>query len=350
MKINPLDPLVTVFLPVFNASRFLPSWWKNNESELRSVEARLLVVDNGSEDDTVKLIESFNYDNIKIICNNQNLGLEESKKIAKQNIYSKYRMLLPADDWLAEGYLRTALGIMEANDSIRVAYGRSFTVDLVSGLSRERFRPPRIIGTYSESFFNAFLFNNFITDISLFRSEDLCQDRSSGSWMLPGGRASLLKKGPVHYMGIPQCFSGKRKDQVSKSYTQTGYYYVKLDNVFRDFQCANELSVVDKAFLFLIYNNFYTGEQFLPTLNRCLTNGSIYVRIGMGRNLQGILSHVFLALIDDLLLDPFGFRMRKSGRFGSAKEVMEIIDQLDSEHRGILNLHLKLRGCEVDLT
>jgi glycosyltransferase involved in cell wall biosynthesis len=93
------QPLVTVFLPVFNAQEFLPHWWEKNGDELRSVDAKLLIVDNGSTDLTLSCVDAFGYPNLEIVRHNTNLGLEASFMSAKKSITSKYRMLLPADDW-----------------------------------------------------------------------------------------------------------------------------------------------------------------------------------------------------------------------------------------------------------
>ena len=338
--------LVTCFLPVFNAERFLPNWWGKNGPELKSVSAHLVVVDNGSTDRTLSIIESFDGLSIKLIRQPRNLGLEESFRTAKSHINSKYRLLLPADDWLAPGYLKQALSILETDNDIGVVYGKSYTADLVSGVTSERSRPIRNSGKYLESPFSAFTFHNFVTDISLYRSKDLDCETHSAEWFLPGNQATILRRGSVYYTGEPQCFSGKRPDQVSKEWTKSGQYFDYFEKMYRGFQCSNTLATYESVILYLIHHHFYSGEALLRGLEACLKAGHPYVKVGLARHMQDVIVGLGLALVDDLLIDPVSLKFRSKGRYGSVEDLRTLISRLDSSAKGVVRSGLAIRGCE----
>lgn len=102
------ENLITCFLPVRNAEHHLEQWWKANGPELASVDAVLVVVDNGSTDRSIEMVHGFDYQRLKVISHGGDRGIEQSFKTAKAHISSKYRFFLPADDWLCPGYLASA--------------------------------------------------------------------------------------------------------------------------------------------------------------------------------------------------------------------------------------------------
>lgn len=92
---------ITLAIPVFNASSFI----------LRALESayfqtydnyEILIIDNASVDDTLKIIESFQDShkerNIRIIRHPQNMGLGASKNTAIEKADGKYLFFMDADD------------------------------------------------------------------------------------------------------------------------------------------------------------------------------------------------------------------------------------------------------------
>ena len=72
-----MEPAITVLMPVFNGERFLG---EAIESILNQTFAdfELLIIDDGSTDKTIDIINSYNDDRIRLIKNEKNLGISRS--------------------------------------------------------------------------------------------------------------------------------------------------------------------------------------------------------------------------------------------------------------------------------
>lgn len=333
---NQIDTCITCFLPVYNEGRNLPLWWARNGDELRSVRAKLLVIDNGSTDNTLQLVNEFRYQNTTIITNNRNLGIEESISKAKSIITTKYQFILPADDWLASGYLIRAVEVMENISDVGVVYGKSYMVH--GSISNQRVHPSRPIGPRSESPVFPLLFNNAIPDISVFRSKFINSLPASMIWPSDGGVTELLAQSRVFYTGQPQCYSGKSTQQLSKQWdTQGKYYHVfkrfveaagKLSPE-RFFICSNKeyiptadenvLSLTRDLLIKVIDLNYHTSDSFIKIFTAFqyghpnLRSAFILARELLARNL-------LYFLLDDLVIQHSG-EIKKVGRFGSYNDI-----------------------------
>ena len=171
---------------------------------------------------------------------------------------------------MAPGYLSDALEIFQSDPDVGVVYGRSYTVDLESGATNERFRPHRPAGPRFESPFSTILFNNFIPDISLYRSCHLDCNPTSWEWFLPGWQSAVLRRSKSFYTNRDQCFSGKSGEQISKEWGRSGRYYSELGRAragARNICCDNQAAEV---MWYLIEANFHTGKSFLELLQMCI--------------------------------------------------------------------------------
>jgi len=338
--------LVTCFLPVYNAERYLSSWWDRNGRELQSVGALLLVVDNGSTDGTVALVNAFEYENKRIIRHQSNLGLERSFQTAKSVIDSRYRFFLPADDWLAPGYLEDALRVMESEPTVGVAYGQSYMVEMASGAVSRRTSPWRSRQRTRENPLNSFVFNNYIPDISLYRSDALDLYSNSWSWFKAGLQASVLAAWDVFYTGNDQCFSGKSPEQVSKEWTKTGRYYSLLTEAQAEGRryCCNGLA--DEILWYLVVQHFHTGEGLVSGLGR-LDDGGTYARGALEIAREEVLWKLGLMLVDDLLVEPELRKFRNRGRLGTFDELKRLLGSVRGSALEQFRLGLHQRGAEA---
>jgi glycosyltransferase involved in cell wall biosynthesis len=338
------ESLISCFLPVYNASRFLANWWQRNGPELTEVDARLIVVDNGSDDGTLNLIKSLNYTNIEIIEHGFNRGLEESFRSAKAVISSKYRIFLPSDDWLARGYLADALTILESDPDVGVVYGKSHMVDFVSGAISERFRPYRPIGSRRESPVSTILFNNYIPDISLYRSCHLDCEPNSWHWFHGGLQSSVLSRSKVFYTGRDQCYSGKSAGQVSKEWARSGRYYSELSLARVGARGVCGYSQSADLLWYLIEANFHTGKSFFELLQTCIESGHPYVKAAIQNSREELVISISSVLADDLISDPVAKRVRRSGRYGSFNDLTMLVKSLSTESRKTLAVELAEKG------
>lgn len=90
-------PTVTVFMTAYNAGRYI-------EESIQSVlnqtytDFELIIVDDGSTDDTFNIIARFNDPRIRVIRNENNKGLVFSRNIALSEAKGKFLAILDSDD------------------------------------------------------------------------------------------------------------------------------------------------------------------------------------------------------------------------------------------------------------
>ena len=86
------SPLVTVLMSVYNGEKYLP---ETIESILNQTftNFEFLIIDDGSSDNSIKIIESYDDPKIRLICNDENIGqtktLNKGIKLAKGNFIAR---------------------------------------------------------------------------------------------------------------------------------------------------------------------------------------------------------------------------------------------------------------------
>ena len=97
---------ISVILPVFNEERYIK---KAIESVLSQslTDFELIVVNDGSTDDTLKIINGFDDERIKVI-NRENRGPGASRNAALEIAGGEYVMFLDGDDWYCPDALKIA--------------------------------------------------------------------------------------------------------------------------------------------------------------------------------------------------------------------------------------------------
>ena len=86
------SPLVTVLMSVYNGEKYFP---ETIESILNQTftNFEFLIIDDGSSDNSIKIIESYDDPRIRLICNDENIGqtktLNKGIKLAKGNFIAR---------------------------------------------------------------------------------------------------------------------------------------------------------------------------------------------------------------------------------------------------------------------
>lgn len=115
MKNN--EPLVSVVMPVFNGSSTI---WLALSSlvyqEYKNWEC--VIVNDGSTDDTINVIESFGDSRVKLINLDHNKGRGFARDIAIRNCTGKYLCYLDADDFLHHEKILKQVEVLESNPDI----------------------------------------------------------------------------------------------------------------------------------------------------------------------------------------------------------------------------------------
>lgn len=117
------NPLVTVIMATFNRAAYLD---RSISSFLRQTfsDAELLIVDDGSVDESLDIIRHFmqDHDNIRYI-RHSNRRLSLSKNAGIQAAAGKYIAFLDSDDEYLPDYLERRTAFMEANPAIDIMEG-----------------------------------------------------------------------------------------------------------------------------------------------------------------------------------------------------------------------------------
>ncbi len=131
---------VTVLMPVYNGGRYL-------EQSIQSVlnqtftDFELLVINDCSTDDSIKVIESFHDPRIVIHHNEKNLGQTKSLNVGLRRVRSPYVARLDADDAACPRWIETLLGFLQTHPDCAVVGASSIIID-ADGAHRRIFRKP----------------------------------------------------------------------------------------------------------------------------------------------------------------------------------------------------------------
>tara|TARA_Y100001958_G_scaffold153147_1_gene140243 strand:- start:515 stop:1894 length:1380 start_codon:yes stop_codon:yes gene_type:complete len=122
------NPLVTIYITNHNYGKYI-------NKAIRSVldqslkEFELIIIDDGSTDDSLKIINKYkNHKKIKIIYQ-KNKGLTVSNNLALRLSRGKYIIRLDADDWLEPNALQIMSDYLEKNPKIGLVFPDYFEVD-----------------------------------------------------------------------------------------------------------------------------------------------------------------------------------------------------------------------------
>jgi glycosyltransferase involved in cell wall biosynthesis len=137
-------PLVTVIIPTYNRAHLL-------SRAIRSVlcqtfqEWELIIVDDGSVDNTEEIVKSFSDPRIRYIRHQANRGSSAARNTGIQMARGKYIAFLDSDDeWLPEK-LEKQLNIFEnSDDEVGVVYTGAVFIDDENG--KQRIKKPRAKG------------------------------------------------------------------------------------------------------------------------------------------------------------------------------------------------------------
>lgn len=113
-------PIVTVLMPVYNSSAFLK---ETIDSVLNQTyrDFVFLIIDDGSTDDSLKIINSYSDNRIKVVKNEKNLKLVATLNKGLQLCETKYIIRMDSDDICDANRIKEQVAFMEANPSIGVS-------------------------------------------------------------------------------------------------------------------------------------------------------------------------------------------------------------------------------------
>lgn len=114
--------VVTVIIPLYNRAELVQ---KTIESVFRSssrIVLQVIVVDDGSDDGGVSQIQT-RFPQVKIICNERNIGAAASRNIGLSSAQGDFVLFLDSDDLIEPDFFKEKLDVLIANPNLDGAYG-----------------------------------------------------------------------------------------------------------------------------------------------------------------------------------------------------------------------------------
>lgn len=114
------DPKVSIVMPAYNAADTIAASIESVQAQT-STDWELLVVDDGSKDDTAEIVRSFADDRITLTTQ-ENAGVSAARNRALEQARGKYVAFLDSDDlWLPEKLARQ-VEVMDADPEVVLCY------------------------------------------------------------------------------------------------------------------------------------------------------------------------------------------------------------------------------------
>lgn len=118
---------ISIYTPVYNGGAFIKRCIDSVLSQEFSGTWEWIIVDDGSTDNTVELIKSYNDDRIKVIeCEHR--GIVDASNTALDNCQGKYCARIDADDEMMPNRLQTQFDFMEQNKQYGITCGLSYLI------------------------------------------------------------------------------------------------------------------------------------------------------------------------------------------------------------------------------
>lgn len=118
-----IQPLISVIMPVYNGAatikQAIDSVYRQN------VPLELLVIDDGSTDQTVEILSAYQErPDFHYLKNVQNIGAAASRNRGVHEAHGQYIAFLDADDWWEDGKLKLQLDILKKTGRVLCSSGR----------------------------------------------------------------------------------------------------------------------------------------------------------------------------------------------------------------------------------
>ncbi|MDC7287674.1 glycosyltransferase [Blautia schinkii] len=141
------QPLVSVIMPCYNGEKYIR---KAIESVYgQEVPLELLVIDDGSDDDTEKVLDAYKgREDFRYLKNEKNMGAAGSRNRGVQEASGTYIAFLDCDDWWEKGKLKEQLRVLENTGYVMCSTGRELMKP--DGSTTGKYIPVREDITYKE--------------------------------------------------------------------------------------------------------------------------------------------------------------------------------------------------------
>lgn len=123
-----MNPLVSVIVPSYNHSKYITETIESILSQTYD-NIELIVIDDGSQDDSVKIIEELRLHNKFIFINRENKGLCETLNEGIELSKGKYIAICASDDIYLKEKIELQVDFLELNSNYALCYGKIISFD-----------------------------------------------------------------------------------------------------------------------------------------------------------------------------------------------------------------------------
>lgn len=128
------NPLITVIMPAYNAQNYIAKAMDSVMKQTTNAFIELIVIDDGSTDNTEKIVEQYRADcsgsgasdrELRYLRNKGNQGVAKSRNLGISEAQGEYIAFLDSDDWWELDKLEKQIRILRQNpDTVLCATGR----------------------------------------------------------------------------------------------------------------------------------------------------------------------------------------------------------------------------------
>lgn len=121
-------PLITVVMAVFNGEAYIKDAIESTLNQTFT-DFELLIINDGSTDHTVKIIQEFQDPRIRLLHNDGNKGLCYTRIRSVEEAWGTYLAVLDCDDIALPDRLKLQIDFMEAHPAIDLCGGQALVID-----------------------------------------------------------------------------------------------------------------------------------------------------------------------------------------------------------------------------
>jgi glycosyltransferase involved in cell wall biosynthesis len=158
-----LSELITVVIPAYNVGGFIGATLESIRNQT-SIQWKVIVIDDGSTDNTASVVESLSYDRVTLV-QQANAGLSAARNAGLMLVTTPYVLFLDADDLLFPESIERFLTTLSLNLEAVGVYGSVVHIDMQGRQVRGVYVPADVSWS-SEDNLMSFLQANVIENIA----------------------------------------------------------------------------------------------------------------------------------------------------------------------------------------
>ena len=209
---NIKTPLVTVYVTNHNYGKYINKAIKSVlEQSLKNFE--LIIIDDGSKDNSKKIIDKYKNNKKITTIFQKNRGLIVSNNLALRLAKGKYILRLDADDWLDLHALEIMSSILEKNSKIGLVFPDYYIVnkngEIIESVRRHNFKKVKLLDQPAHGACTMVRKEN-LQDIGGYDEEFNCQD-GYYLWL------RFIKKYLIRNINLPLFYYRQHRDSLSRN-------------------------------------------------------------------------------------------------------------------------------------